>query len=154
MTMTAASTTPTSSMTVTSAPLPFLHAEFQPSISSAIDTQQLSGWQPQQGGQCRGAIAATAMFSPASSSATTSNLATSNLYSLPVSPKRPPPVSSSKSPNITKSQMKEFREAFNLFDKDGDGSITKEELGRVMRSLGQFARAEELHTMMQDIDID
>lgn len=57
-------------------------------------------------------------------------------------------------PNITKSQMKEFREAFRLFDKDGDGSITRDELGRFMRSLGQFARAEELQQMLQEVDAD
>ncbi|EEB12921.1 calmodulin, putative [Pediculus humanus corporis] len=56
--------------------------------------------------------------------------------------------------NISKSQMKEFREAFRLFDKDGDGSITQEELGRVMRSLGQFAREEELQEMLKEVDID
>lgn len=41
-----------------------------------------------------------------------------------------------------------------MFDKDGDGSITKEELGSVMRSLGQFARVEELREMLIEIDVD
>ncbi|XP_014206579.1 calmodulin-A-like [Copidosoma floridanum] len=59
-----------------------------------------------------------------------------------------------KKPHITKSQMRELREAFRLFDKDGDGAITKDELGSVMRSLGQFARAEELREMLEEIDTD
>lgn len=33
--------------------------------------------------------------------------------------------------------ISEFKEAFMLFDKDEDGTITMAELGVVMRSLGQ-----------------
>ena len=31
----------------------------------------------------------------------------------------------------------EYREAFELFDKNNDGNISTKELGQVMRSLGQ-----------------
>ncbi|KAK3611439.1 hypothetical protein CHS0354_027164 [Potamilus streckersoni] len=51
-------------------------------------------------------------------------------------------------------QIEELKEAFRLFDKDGDGSITTDELGTVMRNLGQFPSEEELKQMLKDIDID
>ena len=38
---------------------------------------------------------------------------------------------------LTEEQIAEFKEAFSLFDKDGDGTITTKELGTVMRSLGK-----------------
>lgn len=40
---------------------------------------------------------------------------------------------------LTEEQIAEFKEAFSLFDKDGDGTITTKELGTVMRSLGKPA---------------
>lgn len=48
----------------------------------------------------------------------------------------------------------EFREAFSLFDRDGDGTITTEELGTVMRSLGQSPNDQELQDMINEVDVD
>jgi len=39
---------------------------------------------------------------------------------------------------LTKEQLEEFKECFQMFDKDGDGTINTGELGTVMRSLGNF----------------
>lgn len=51
-------------------------------------------------------------------------------------------------------QIRELREAFRLFDKDGDGSISTDELSTVMRNLGQFPSSDELDMMIKEIDID
>ena len=39
--------------------------------------------------------------------------------------------------NLTEQKIAEFREAFSLFDKDGDGHVTPKELMIVLNSLGQ-----------------
>lgn len=56
--------------------------------------------------------------------------------------------------NISKSKLREYRDAFSLFDKDGNGYLTKEELGHVMHQLGQWARMEELQEMLSEVDTD
>ena len=54
--------------------------------------------------------------------------------------------------NLTEEQIAEFKEAFQIFDKDGDGSITTKELGTVMRSLGQNPSDEEVRQMIEEVD--
>lgn len=39
---------------------------------------------------------------------------------------------------LTAEQLEEFKEAFQLFDRDADGKITPDELATVMRALGKF----------------
>ena len=56
--------------------------------------------------------------------------------------------------NLTEEQIAEFKEAFQMFDKDGDGSITTKELGTVMRSLGQNPSEDEIRQIIEEIDED
>ncbi|XP_047336213.1 calmodulin-like protein 8 [Impatiens glandulifera] len=51
-------------------------------------------------------------------------------------------------------QIVEFQEAFRLFDKDGDGCITVEELATVIRSLDQNPTEEELRDIISEVDAD
>ncbi|XP_059317942.1 calmodulin-3-like [Lycium ferocissimum] len=55
---------------------------------------------------------------------------------------------------LNEDQIVEFQEAFSLFDKDGDGCITVEELGTVIRSLDQNPTEEELQDMVNEVDAD
>ena len=56
--------------------------------------------------------------------------------------------------NLTEEQIIEFREAFQAFDKDGNGSITTKELGTVMRSLGQNLSEGEIKEVIDEVDED
>nr|CDS30744.1 calmodulin 1 (phosphorylase kinase delta) [Hymenolepis microstoma] len=55
---------------------------------------------------------------------------------------------------LTDEEVASFKEAFSLFDKDCDGSITIEELGEVMRSLGLNPTDAELGDIINEGDID
>lgn len=55
---------------------------------------------------------------------------------------------------LTPEQRKEYQEAFNLFDKDGGGTVTVQELGTVMRSMGQDPTDEDLQAMVDEVDVD
>ncbi|TFK37103.1 putative calmodulin [Crucibulum laeve] len=53
---------------------------------------------------------------------------------------------------LSDEQFLAFQESFSLFDKNGDGTITTEELGIVMRSLGQNPTEAELQDMLNEVD--
>ena len=48
----------------------------------------------------------------------------------------------------------EIREAFRILDRDGNGFISKQELGMAMRSLGYMPSEVELAIIMQRLDMD
>jgi len=53
---------------------------------------------------------------------------------------------------LSAEEIAEFREIFNLVDKDGGGSITKVELAELMETLGIEATPEEIDSMISEID--
>ncbi|XP_037959812.1 neo-calmodulin-like [Teleopsis dalmanni] len=54
--------------------------------------------------------------------------------------------------NLTENKLAECREAFALFDADGDGAITTTEVGTLLRSLGQTPTEAEVREMVSLID--
>ncbi|XP_032253158.1 centrin-2-like [Phoca vitulina] len=58
----------------------------------------------------------------------------------------------SPKPELTKEQKQEIREAFDLFDADGTGTIDVKELKVAMRALGFEPKKEEIKKMISEIN--
>ncbi|KAG2379435.1 hypothetical protein C9374_006552 [Naegleria lovaniensis] len=54
--------------------------------------------------------------------------------------------------HLSKDVISELKEAFSLFDEDGNGSISMEELGNVMEQLASRPSDEELLHMFKLVD--
>jgi len=55
---------------------------------------------------------------------------------------------------LTEQQKKEIKDAFNLFDADGSGSIDANEMRVAMKALGFEPKEEEIQHMIADVDED
>ncbi|XP_069118629.1 uncharacterized protein [Argopecten irradians] len=55
---------------------------------------------------------------------------------------------------LTDSQLREVKEAFSLFDLNGDGRVTTKDLGSLVRSLGINPSEVEVKQMAREADID
>ena len=55
---------------------------------------------------------------------------------------------------LTAEQIQEFRQAFDIIDRNGDGAITTDDLATVMRAIGQSPTSNELTDMIREVDAD
>ncbi|GBG62061.1 hypothetical protein CBR_g28538 [Chara braunii] len=55
---------------------------------------------------------------------------------------------------LTEAQITDLKVAFELFDKDKDGTISTEELAEVMKKLGTTVSEEEVKMLIADVDAD
>ncbi|KAL2167127.1 hypothetical protein VTG60DRAFT_1681 [Thermothelomyces hinnuleus] len=51
-------------------------------------------------------------------------------------------------------QIAQYKQVFEIFDKDGTGDITADELGQVMRELGLNPSEAELRDLVSEVDIN
>ncbi|KAK8887576.1 hypothetical protein M9Y10_038626 [Tritrichomonas musculus] len=55
---------------------------------------------------------------------------------------------------LTAEQIQEFRQAFDIMDRDHNGAITVDDLSAVMRAIGQSPTLNELQDMIREVDAD
>ena len=60
----------------------------------------------------------------------------------------------SNATTLTETQVAEYKESFVFFDKDGDGMITKDELGTVMRSISNWLERVGSHMSFRAIGMN
>ncbi|KAM9673822.1 uncharacterized protein ACIGJ3_008489 [Trichechus inunguis] len=56
--------------------------------------------------------------------------------------------------DLTEEQVEEFKQAFTMFDTNGDGTINVQELGQLMQSLGQNVPEDQLKVLIAMVDTD
>ncbi|GBG33518.1 Calmodulin [Hondaea fermentalgiana] len=61
---------------------------------------------------------------------------------------------SSKAAVLSPEKVEHFRDAYNIFDKNGDGGVGITELGHVMRCLGLDPSDDEVRRMFDEVDVD
>lgn len=55
---------------------------------------------------------------------------------------------------LSAEQIQEFRQAFDIMDRNSDGEITIDDLASVMRAIGQSPSHNELQDMIREVDAD
>merc|ERR1712202_28580 len=55
-------------------------------------------------------------------------------------------------PGLSEDEIEEIKEAFDLFDTDGSGTIDPKELKAAMQSLGFEAKNQTIYQMISDLD--
>ncbi len=77
------------------------------------------------------------------------------LSSEPVEPKKEEFSAKKQEINgLTDDDVLEIKEAFDIFDVDKSGSISKEELKQALKNLGIDAKNQTLQNMITDLDAD
>lgn len=56
--------------------------------------------------------------------------------------------------SLTSEDLQILQEAFTVYDKNNDGTITTKELSTVMRSLGQNPTDAEVQDIINEVDVD
>ena len=56
--------------------------------------------------------------------------------------------------DVPESKLKEYKEAFEMFDKDGSGTISVSEIRKILRNFGNQVTESEVKDMIKDIDAD